>query len=204
LVARENQWLAEAKEDDKGQRILWELSQLPPEQRYPELLLADPCLSSSPWRRLEVKCMLIWISLVLDERIERLLCKRNETLEEMDLDVPSENEVLALRVILPQALTSYVRGLCTRRQFLDYLVGAYETGRQALPPLHLPSAEERLPVRSDALFNPEQSIIAHMALPTRLVFVTAPADDTKDIDRAQDGKDDEEEEDVRRDPSGVD
>jgi hypothetical protein len=214
LVARENQWLAEAKGDDQGQRILWELSQLPPDQRYPELLLADPCLSSSPWRRLEVKCMLIWISLALDERIERLFCKRNETLEEMDLDVPAENEILAMRVILPQALTSYVRGLCTRRQFLDYLIAAYETGRQTLPPLHPPSAEgttttTKTPtVAAAALFNPDQSIIAHMALPTHLVFVTAAAADPMDIDRPhqerrRDGGE-EEEEDVRRYPSGVD
>jgi hypothetical protein len=213
VVARENQWLMHGGghaegEGDRGQQILWQLAEQRPAERYPELLLSDPALSvSPPWGLLEVKCMLIWISLAIDGRIERLLCKRNDMLAEMELDVPTENEILAMRIILPQALTSYVRGLSTRRQFLDYIRAAYQTGRQGLPPLH-PTWPE-MPLVVSSLFDPDQSVIAHIALPTRLVFRTREMlgkEDTMQVDpQAQDDDEEEEEEEsVPRYPSSAD
>lgn len=121
---------ADFLEDEKGQTLLNDLQSLPPEERFPMLLLEDEFLA--PWRT-HIKCFLIWFSCLNDTRIERLLCKVNNVLiDELDLGTPSPSKVRSIRRLVPNIIKAHILGYCSWSEFTELLFEAYERGIDTL------------------------------------------------------------------------
>lgn len=154
-------------EDDRGQAILDEINKLPPDERFPLILLDDVQLA--PWR-VHLKCFLVWFACLNDTRIERLMCKVNNVLvNELNLGPPSVSKVLSLRRIVPNILKAHILGYCSWEELTKFMFDAYELGANNLSSVEDSPADSSVRVGDNeesgllgSLFNCDMSTFGHV------------------------------------------
>jgi len=118
------------------------------ENEFTEALLHDPILGPNKERQF-LKRYLFWLSVHLDTRVERLVCKLNNVLVNLSLGPPPRVKVRNMRNALRGILLQYAYGCCTQQEFEDMLRSAYEYGFVLTPE---PDVSAEIPSK-DCIFD---------------------------------------------------
>jgi hypothetical protein len=99
----------------------------PPSSPLVARALDDSTLSNDPIRHL-LHRYFFWFAIYIDTRVERLICKADNVLHNMQLGWPAPIKIRNMRDALGSILRHYAYGYWTISEFDDAIRRAYETG----------------------------------------------------------------------------